>query len=608
MISKRIKVRKDGKSSALDALKYGAGLKMDRASGEYLDKSHRTRFGGFGLIENGVYLYQDIRTMASIIESAGIEMQANCDMNSRVDITNKMAHFIFSFDQKKPTEAVLLDVEDSTLSSLNLNQNHFATFLHNDNGHWHLHIFSSRIEQKKPHRGNSLWQDKVIRDRICREVEIRHGLKRDNGLHEINPAGIIVEIPRAERQAKREIEKKSAHLSDIARSYEKHTGERSFQSWCNDIRIGDRLKHSKSWMEIHSAAAAYNCVIKPKGAGYIICPIGENGGIQLSKIGLKNLSAQFGRFTPVCEKQSKHSCMPVNKYKPEAAIGDGALFKEWREEKLNHQAIKNQAFAALREAVLKDRSELSNEYKNELTKIRSASIGEARTTAISLVKMNHAARLTDFIQTTSRKRSELSNQLAACAPGITYKDYLSKRAIIGDDAAHSLLRVYSAKNSTQISCRSEIIRLKISATFSGANNNDVQHLCIKHQVQRNGTVVYDLGQGRSIIDSAIIKQIQLNSQAANDLEAIEISLRFAVSKFGRDLTLTGSKEFQVAVVQTAVRKGLVVKFNDPALEKYRGELTLAKINLYSTKGNKHVERIKKIEAHREISSDREDRL
>ena len=55
MISKRIQGRKDGRSSASDALSYGEGLTPDRTTGELLDKSHRTRLGNFGIVDDGVY-------------------------------------------------------------------------------------------------------------------------------------------------------------------------------------------------------------------------------------------------------------------------------------------------------------------------------------------------------------------------------------------------------------------------------------------------------------------------------------------------------------------------------------------------------------------------
>lgn len=201
MISKRIAGRKDGKSSAMDALKYGEGLKPDLETGELLDKSHRTRLGNFGIIDDGVFVGQD---MAELIELAAIEMQANCDLNTRVGADKKLAHFLVSFNQDKPSEAVLRDTEDSMLAKMELDKNHFATFLRNNNGYWHLHIFASRIEKENPHRGNSLWHDKINRDKVCREIETRHSLPRDNGLHKVDEFGQIVEIPRKERIASRE--------------------------------------------------------------------------------------------------------------------------------------------------------------------------------------------------------------------------------------------------------------------------------------------------------------------------------------------------------------------------------------------------------------------
>ena len=217
MISKRIKSRKDGKSSAADALRYGEGLKVDRETGVLLDKSHRTRVGNFGLVDDGVYAGRVLSEMTKMIDLAAIEMQAICDLNTRVGADKKLAHFVVSYNQEKPTEAVLRDTEDSMLAVMKLEKNHFATFLHNDNGYWHLHIFASRIEKEEPYRGNSLWHDQVNRDKVCREIEIRHGLQSDNGLHQINELGQIVEIPRAERRAKRDA--RPVGISEIGRAH-----------------------------------------------------------------------------------------------------------------------------------------------------------------------------------------------------------------------------------------------------------------------------------------------------------------------------------------------------------------------------------------------------
>ena len=294
MISKRIKNRKDGKSSASSALRYGEGLNVDRETGELLDKSHRTRLGNFGLVDDGVYSGREFAEMTELIDLAAIEMQATCDLNTRIGADKKLAHFVVSYNQEKPSEAVLRDSEDSMLAVMKLDKNHFATFLHNDNGYWHLHIFASRIEKEKPHRGNSLWHDQINRDKVCREIEVRHGLQPDNGMHRLNELGQIVEIPRAERQVKRDAT--PVGISDRAKTTEIYSGEKTFQAWANEIRIGDRLKHAKSWKELHAAAAAYGCEVNEKGAGFVLCPAGQKGGVQLSKLGLNKLPAKFGAF------------------------------------------------------------------------------------------------------------------------------------------------------------------------------------------------------------------------------------------------------------------------------------------------------------------------
>lgn len=110
MISKQIVDRKNGKSSAMDSLKYRTELKVERKTDECLEKLHRTR----------------------------------------------IAHFIFSFYQDNPSEVVLRDTEDLIPASLKLDKKHYTTLLHAGHGHWHFHILSSRISNDDTHRGNSL--------------------------------------------------------------------------------------------------------------------------------------------------------------------------------------------------------------------------------------------------------------------------------------------------------------------------------------------------------------------------------------------------------------------------------------------------------------------
>lgn len=608
MISKRIASRADGKSSALDALKYGSGLKIDRKTGEYLDKSHRTRIGGFGLVENGVYVNQDTAVMLEIIDLAALEMQATCDLNTKVSQENIIAHFIFSFDQNRPSEAVLRDTEDTTIAALKLHKNHFATFLHDDNGHWHLHIFASRITNDEFHRGNSLWRDRSVRDHVCREIEIRHQLKRDNGLHEIVASGQIVEIPLKERRAKREREKSGSSVSDNARKFETHVGENSFQSWCVEIRIGDRLKHSNSWRELHDAASAYNCLIKQKGAGYVICPVEGKGGIQLSALGLKNLQSKFGKFESANLGAVQENDKPVQEYRSEPSKPAMFLFEPWCAAYSSHKAVKSAVLSEFRKSNSAKRLDLRGLHKIELAEIRSTISGIERVTTISIAKMRHAVALAEFAETTRNERSAIYKKFEATTPGRTFRAYLTQQAQAGDEGALALVRQYGVDEATSISCQSEAMRFNMVASLSGFEDRPMSRLKIKHQVESNGTVVFDLGKGRIVTDSAIAKQIQLNFTAANDPIAVETSLRFAVSRFGNPLTLTGTAEFQRQAVETAVRNGLFIKFVDPTLEQYRKEFFANSFNSNTVKDKQNVEHTQKYSDQRKPSPHSRDRL
>ncbi len=567
MISKRIKTRKDGKSSASDALSYGEGLKVNRETGELLDKSHRTRIGNFGLVDDGVCAGRDVAEMAEIINLAAIEMQANCDQNTKVGADKKLAHFVVSFNQDKPSEAVLRDTEDSMLAAMDLDKNHFVTFLHNDNGYWHLHIFASRIEKANPHRGNSLWHDQINRDKVCREVEARHGLQPDNGMHQVNELGQIVEIPRAERQSKRDA--KPAGISDRAKTTEIYSGEASFQAWVNEIRIGDRLKHAKSWKDLHAAAAAYGCEVKEKGAGFVICPTGQKGGIQLSKLGLNKLPAKFGAFQ---KAEPGHQVEPEKKYEPGPSLEKGkSHYSLWKEAKGAFKSTRTDRINAQRDSHALTRQGLRSRHKAELTQIRATTPGQSKFAAVSIAKMQHTVEQTALKEQFAQERQALHRELASAGPGNTFRDFLVIEAKKGDNIALGLARKYGVDASTDVLKIHEADQLKIVAAIRGKEYRPAPRMNFTHQVERNGTVVYDFGQGRKLTDSAIARQVQLNDAAAHSPEAIAMALTFATTKFGNTLTLSGSPEFQRLAVETAVLKHLGIKFADPALEAYRAK-------------------------------------
>lgn len=568
MITKRIAGRKDGKTSARASLRYGEGLKRDRKNGDLLSKSHRTRLANFGLVDDGTFEGKSPAEMAEIIELAAAEMQATCDGNTRVGADKKIAHFLFSFDQYQPTEAVLRDVEDSMLAALGLASNHWASFTHSDNGHFHLHIFVSRISKIK-YRRSDLWQDQTIRDRVAREIELRHPeLPRDNGLHRIDESGQIVEVPRDERRRKQALK---SIVTDKARTVEIYAGEKTFQTWAEEIRIGDRLKHAKSWPDLHAAAAAYGCEVKQKGAGFIICPVGELGGIQLSRVGLK--PAKFGAFQPPRHDQPK-SASTQGQYKPAPTQTNAeSHYTKWRVAKQAFMPARTVQINELRETHKGIRIELKDGQRAELKNIRDKTTGAEKIAAVSVAKMQHAIQMDELANQFKQERQVLYKDLAELGPGNSFRDYLVREARKGDDIALGLARKYGMDEATDVSREHEAGSLRIRAAIAGKEYRPAPRLKFTHHIEKSGTVVYHLGRDRQITDSATARRIQLNDVAAHDPEAIATALRFATLKFGNTLALTGPLEFQRLAVETAVRERLAIKFTDPALEAYRQKLT-----------------------------------
>lgn len=548
-------------------MRYGEGLKKDRATGALLSKSHRTRFSNFGLVDDGVYRERTASEMQELIELASSEMQACCDMNTRAKEENKIAHFLFSFDQTKPSEAVLRDVEDSMMSALGLKDSHWASYLHSDNGHYHLHLIASRIDKEK-HRCSELWQDQTIRDRVAREIEIRHGLPRDNGLHEVDGNGRIVLIPKQERMKRKGLK---SIKTDSAQSVEIHSGEKTFQAWLEGIRLGDRLKHAKSWQELHATAAAYGCEVKQKGAGFIICPHEQKGGIQLSRLGLKGLQSKFGEFQ--ARRADSANVNHISGYTPGPANAKGkGLYSEWRAAKKAFKPLKVERIYELRERHLTTRKELKEVHRRELRDIRAGKSGDERFNAVSVAKMKQAVQLTALSDQFKQERRVLYKELAELGPGNTFREYLLRQAQKGDNVALSLARTHGMEEATAILRDREVVQFRIRAVVTGNDYLPAMRLRFTHHIGPAGSVIYQLGNGRQIIDSAIARKIQLNDMAAVDPKAIETALRFAVLKFGSNLNLTGPSEFQRLAVQIAVRERMGVNFTDPAVEAYRLKL------------------------------------
>jgi hypothetical protein len=571
MITKRIADRKDGQSSAASLLRYAEGLKVN-PDGERLDKSLRTRISNFDLVDDVVLVNESIESREQIIALCATEMQANCDMNRRVDPDRKIAHFLVAFAQERPTDEMLDDIEDSMMEKLSLGKNHRSSFLHNDNGHWHLHIAVSRIDRDPPYRANVLRRDFESRDRVCREMELKYGLRRDKGIHRITDAGeIVVDESRSPL---------AFGVGDKAQSMERHAGLLSFQGWCIDTGFAAKMSGAETWKEMHQIAGQFDCRIAARGAGFIVASRGSDTHLaKLSQLGVKLVVKRLGEFQPNVEVvacTARYAPEPVLRQqgnRTAASAETNVLWERYKVERDAWNTNKNSLRKRFKADMREERNVLRSRLRDQKRLInQDPSLVKAEKEQLcSRVAMDAAQDEIILRERGKAGRVAIEEHAKAISPGDSFRLFLLKMAEAGDERALDASRQYALAEATSLIEQEEAEQ----RPASGAIGPDDDRIRIRHPildlrrtVLRNGSVIYDLGGGRVLTDTAQ-GLIKLSAPAAFDREAVGAGLLLAQKRFGSKLTLHGSLEFQKFAVATAVAQNMGVVFADPKVEAYR---------------------------------------
>ncbi|WP_179197484.1 relaxase/mobilization nuclease domain-containing protein [Caballeronia sordidicola] len=571
-------------------LRYGEGLKPD-VNGEYLDKSHRTRISNFGLVDDNILIDADMFERQRVIALCSMEMQANCDLNQRVEEGNKIAHFMISFGQERPGDKVLDDIENSMMAELKLSDNHRVSFLHNDNGHWHMHIAASRIGAEPSHKCNDLWRERIKRDYVCREMELKHGLRRDKGYHYIAHNGEILLDSERKRGG-------ALGPGDRAQSMERHSGLLSFQGWCADSGMAERLKRADSWADLHQIAGDFDCRIAARGSGFVVINRQDAGqAAKLSQIGVKTVTARLGDFKPpeaISHARTRYSPEPIvrehGERKP-ALRGTHEQWRQYQKAREDWRGVKADRLKSHAQSVGERRQELRSHFRGQRQAI-TADRGlerpekEQRRSMLAMQLVQEELKQRDQFKA---ERQALHANIQATDLGKTFRAYLLKQVEAGDERALESARQYAEAEATDLSRKQEEERRRAAGTISSSDQNRIRAhhavLNLKCTAHLNGSVDYDLGGGRVLTDTAH-GQIKLSAPAVIDAEAVEAGLMLAQKRFGSELQLSGSDEFKRFAVETAVQRDVRVTFLNAEMEAYRQQLVEEKDRIRQHNGER----------------------
>ena len=252
--------------------------------------------------------------------------------------------------------------------------------------------------------------------------------------------------------------------------------------------------------------------------------------------------------------------------------GKSAVSPLWQQFKANQLAEKptqdrqRQMFDA---ETKRHRTDLFSRLKREQQQALAGLTGISnRKAAQSLAKLNAAQAKAEFNDDRRAMRKALQPAQAQA-----WRGFLQARAQAGSEEALAALRKLDATART-------VPAQAITGTIYLVDDEDEKKRrrraresaasilkALIHHVEVNGDVTYSKN-GRDVLrdEGQHIAVLDQNSD-----EAITAALLLAREKFGTDLTLTGSPEFQRRVVAVAVARGIPIKFVDPQLEAMRLE-------------------------------------
>lgn len=508
------------------------------------------------------------------LDLAIAEAEAVQGMNTRSE-TDHNYHVIVSFRAgEHPSPEVLADIEQNLAERLGLGEHHRVSAIHKDTDNEHLHIAFNLVH---PETGRKLtpFQDFKTFSLVSREMELKHGLERDNGLHYITPDGEI--------KADKTRQRNSRGLSEPAKLLESHRGIESFQTWikkepANELRqaLNDP---DVSWQKVHDTLDKHNLKLVQRGKGMAIVdkdnPMLAAKASQVGRFfSAAQLETKLGAYEPPAPDRSVKKEQQVTRYveQPTEAANQqrrekqAGLYKVYSAEKADHAERRRGAWEAQRESEKARLAVLAANARAQRAEIKAGagSISE-RQSALKLAAMDRVLKEQQLREQVAAERAALRAEYGRAE---NYRQFVTRKAQEGDEAALSALR--GMKPDTQ-----ERDKQAGDATIRSSRPAEPKDVIekgalykgqkITHQVHRNSDVSYSLNGRLALRDEGRVIRVHENK----DSDTIELGLRLAQKKYGEKITLTGDDEFKALAVRTAVERGVKVSFVDPSLEAMR---------------------------------------
>lgn len=476
---------------------------------------------------------------AEVPAMAVAEIEVTQSRNTRSKAERTM-HLVVSFPEgETPSRAQIEDVEDHLCAVMGYGTHQRISAVHQDTDNMHLHIAINKINPQT-HNIHDPKNDYYIRDKACRELEIKHGLAVDNGIGEGKRYG--------QEQAQ-----------------QAHGQQETLWNWIQENAkpaLVNATQTVETWEGLHGVFQEFGLQIKPRGAGLVIGTLDGSVHIKASAIdrglSFKPLLERFGEY-----QAPENSRVQVKiQYQPRTKLPDEEakqLYAAFQQEK--NQTILNRQTFRLQQA--QERSSfttaLGEWYQAERQRIQSSRLN-ATSRKCAYQTLSEAKRQHRDLE--RQKQAQKRQAFYATDKPKTWEEFLARASEAGNTKALALLRQRKQRQerlASAILTANDLEKAKIIV---------YEHL--KPYSRPNGDLVYRVQDGGSVIDERT--RVRVDGISAG---SAFLALTMAAERFhGQPLDVQGESSFKTQIAQFAAQYGMNVTFKDAALEKQRQQLLL----------------------------------
>jgi hypothetical protein len=247
-----------------------------------------------------------------------------------------------------------------------------------------------------------------------------------------------------------------------------------------------------------------------------------------------------------------------------------ALWEAFRRADQNQQKQRSTDWDAQRQNEKQRREQIKQGYQAERRKLQDDKTkrpAEQRKAALSIVRMQRVTKDMALSETINAERKALKARYNQPYQTL-YQSFLQKKASQGDETALAELRRQrnAGVTSPALNHIKDSDRKKRDPAHEEQQQTAPLIKNLSHSIDRQGNVTYyaDKARQRALI---VDRGKRVDVEEAKDSQAVEIGLRLAMQKFGAGLKIEGSDDFKEQVIKTALKTGLRVEFDNPAMNE-----------------------------------------